>query len=98
MSAPIIDNAPLDDVVLSAVPGTFADVEVVAHDPDSASGTGTITVSDASGNETPVEVNLRVDDALTFGEAVLPPELVGLVSVVQIAVQPNRATYRFTVL
>ncbi len=92
MAAPVIDSVTPANVVLH--PGEFADVVVVAHDPDSASGSVQFPVTDSAGNQTLATVDLRLDDPLTFGEAIVDPGLNATVQ--QIAAEPGQAVYRVT--
>jgi hypothetical protein len=89
MASPIVTATP-STVELN--PGGFIDVTIDATDPDSASGTATMTVADSAGNTTPVVVSIVIDDPLTFDPAAV---VVGVsVTVTQIAVSSTSATYR----
>jgi methionine-rich copper-binding protein CopC len=92
MATPVIDSVTPPTASLS--PGQFVDVDVVAHDPDSASGNVTFPVADSQGNTTPATIVLTLDDPLTFGEALNPDGLA--VTVAKIASSPTQATYRVT--
>ncbi len=89
MAAPLVTATPAS---VSLNPGGFIDVVVSAVDPDSATGTATVSVSDSQGNVTPVVVNIVIDDPLTFD----PIAVIAGVSVVvtQIDVTATSATYR----
>lgn len=93
MGAPVVTIDPTD---VSLAPGEHADVLVTATDPTWRSGTGTIGVSDSQGNTTNAVVTIVLEDPLTFGAADLSPELVDLVTVQQIDVTADSATYRVT--
>lgn len=67
MAAPVVDS--VTPSALNLTPGQFADVVFVAHDPDSASGVGTVDIADTQGNVTQAVVTIVVDDPLTFTDA-----------------------------
>lgn len=92
MAAPVASASPNQ---LALNPGQSLDVTVTASDPDSKSGTVDLPTSDSQGNVTVVHVTVVIDDPLTFGGAVVPPELEGL-TVQRISATATTAVYRFT--
>lgn len=91
MAAPVIESVVPASVALT--PGASVDVVITASDPDQASGSEVIDVTDGQGNVTPVTVTVVVNDPLTFGDAT---DNVPGVTVTKIASTPTTATYRFT--
>ena len=91
MAAPVIESVVPASVALT--PGASVDVVITASDPDQASGTGVIPVTDGQGNTTPVNVAITVTDPLTFGTAT--DDVLG-VTVTKVAETATTATYRFT--
>ena len=89
MAAPVIDSVSPASVNLA--PGQFADVVVTAHDPDSASGTGSFAVTDGQGNTSNATVAITITDPLTFGAG---SSNVPGVTVQKIASTATTATYR----
>lgn len=67
---PIIDSAVASPAVFP--PGGAFVISAVAHDPDDKAGVGIVEVSDAAGNKSSVNVDLRVSDLITF-TLTLPP-------------------------
>jgi hypothetical protein len=91
MAAPIIDSVTPAQVALN--PGQFQDVTIVAHDPDSGTGSGTVDVNDSQGNTTPVGIVLTVNDPLSFVDQ--GTDLPGVTSQI-IDTQPTQVTVRYT--
>ena len=89
MAAPVVDSVV--PASLSLAPGQFADVVVTAHDPDSATGTVTVQVTDAGGSSVTGTAALTLNDPLTFGAG--STDVPG-VTVTKIASTPTTATYR----
>jgi NAD(P)H-flavin reductase len=98
MASPVIDSTSPESAALS--PGQFVDVTVVAHDPDSASGSVQFPISDSAGNQALAAISLVVDDPLTFGVAENPDGLAVTVTGPTIGVDPATGhpsgTYRIT--
>lgn len=93
MAAPVIDSVEPAEASLN--PGDFVDVEVFAHDPDSASGSVLFPVVDGQGNTSLASINLSIDDPLTFGEG----QANGMsVTVQKISNTATSAVYRITAL
>lgn len=65
MAAPVIDSVtPAGPLTLS--PGQRVQFDLAAHDPDNKSGATTFTVTDGSGNASPISVAVQVSDPLTY--------------------------------
>ena len=96
MAAPIIDRISPTSAVLS--PGQSVDVEVVAHDPDSRQAFVVFPVADSQGNVSRGQIDLRIDDPITFRPAENPDNLSIAVQLILDPARPNQAIYRITAL
>lgn len=97
MAAPVVDSVspPVSPGISLTPGGAPVDVTIVAHDPDSGTGTGTIAITDSGGNVTNVVVNITELDPLTFGACAIAG-LTGVTCVRQTAAGISPAVYRFT--
>lgn len=98
MTAPVIDSVDPTSAALS--PGQQVDVTVVAHDPDSASGSVQFPVTDSQGNTTQASISLTLDDPITFDAALNPDGLAVAIQQISTGVDPvtghPQAVYRIT--
>ena len=91
MAAPVIESVTPASVTLA--PGESQDVVIVASDPDSATGSGTVDVNDSTGNTTVVVVALTVEDILSFVDQGV--DVAGVTSQI-IATSATSVTVRYT--
>lgn len=90
MAAPVVDS--ITPASLTLAPGQFADVTIVAHDPDSGTGSVDFPVTDAGGVTTSAHIDLRLNDPITFGTAVVSGVAVTVQRITPAGQSP--ATYR----